>query len=290
MCDYILSAFADEAGASLDEQIAALQRNGIRYMEIRSVNGLNICKTPLETVVEYKKKLDAAGIKVETIGSCIGKLNLNDNYEEHIAMFLHTLGVAKILGATRIRMFSVFLPQDCNPDVYRERVHTWMKEMLDIAEPTGIALYHENEKDIYGDVPSRVHDLMNTFGDRMKFIFDPANFVQCACDTLKAYGELKDGLAYFHIKDAKSSDNQVVPAGSGDGNIGTILRDYAKTHNGTMLTLEPHLMTFAGLKDLGDEVSIKEETHYVFKDNAEAFDFAASALKTLLEKEGLSYE
>lgn len=290
MSDYILSAFADEAGASLDEQIAALQRNGIRYMEIRSVDGLNICKTPLETVAEYKKKLDEAGIKVMTIGSCIGKLNLNDNYEEHIAMFLHTLGVAKILGASRIRMFSVFLPQDGNAAAYRDQVHAWMKEMLDIAEPTGIALYHENEKDIYGDVACRVRDLMDTFGDRMQFIFDPANFVQCGCNTLEVYDELKDGLAYFHIKDAKASDNEVVPAGSGDGNIGAILRDYAKDHQNTMLTLEPHLMTFAGLKDLGDEVSIKEKTKYVYKDNAEAFDVAANALKQLLEKEGLSYQ
>lgn len=290
MSDFILSAFADEAGASLDEQIAALQRNGIRYMEIRSVDGLNICKTPLETVVAYKKKLDAAGIKVMTIGSCIGKLNLEDNYEEHLAMFLHTLGVAKILGATRIRMFSVFLPQDGNAAAYRDQVFAWLKEMLDIAEPTGIALYHENEKDIYGDLACRVRDLMDTFGDRMKFIFDPANFVQCGCDTLKVYEELKNGLAYFHIKDAKASDNEVVPAGSGDGNIGAILRDYAKDHKNTMLTLEPHLMTFAGLKDLGDEVSIKEETKYVYKDNAEAFDVAANALKRLLENEGLSYE
>ena len=290
MSDYILSAFADEAGVSLDEQIAALQRNGIRYMEIRSVDGLNICKTPLETVAAYKKKLDAAGIKVTTIGSCIGKLNLEDNYEEHIAMFLHTLGVAKILGATRIRMFSVFLPQDGNAAAYRDKVFAMMKEMLDLAEPTGIALYHENEKDIYGDVSCRVRDLMDTFGDRMKFIFDPANFVQCGCDTLKVYDELKENLAYFHIKDAKASDNVVVPPGSGDGNIGTILRDFAKDHSDTMLTLEPHLMDFVGLSDLGDDVSIKKESQYTYKNNAEAFDFAANALKQLLEKEGLSYQ
>lgn len=290
MSDFILSAFADEAGVTLDEQIAALQRNGIRYMEIRSVDGLNICKTPLEKVVEYKKKLDVAGIKVMTIGSCIGKLNLDDNYEEHIAMFLHTLGVAKILGATRIRMFSVFLPQDGDAAAHREKVFGWMKEMLDIAEPTGIALYHENEKDIYGDVECRVRDLMDTFGDRMKFIFDPANFVQCGCDTWQVYNALKDQLAYFHIKDASAADNTVVPPGSGDGNIGRILSDYAKDHQNVMLTLEPHLMDFVGLKDLGDDVSIKKETQYTYKDNAEAFDFAASTLKALLEKEGLSYQ
>ena len=63
MSKFILSAFADEAGQSFDEQIAALQRNGIRHMEIRFVDGINISDTPLATVAEYKKKLDAAGIR-----------------------------------------------------------------------------------------------------------------------------------------------------------------------------------------------------------------------------------
>ena len=35
----ILSAFADEAGASLTEQIAALSENNIPYIELRGVNG-----------------------------------------------------------------------------------------------------------------------------------------------------------------------------------------------------------------------------------------------------------
>lgn len=38
----ILSAFADEAGESLTEQIAALGENNIPYIELRGVNGKNI--------------------------------------------------------------------------------------------------------------------------------------------------------------------------------------------------------------------------------------------------------
>ena len=287
MSKFVLSAFADEAGASLEEQIAALQRNGIRHMEIRSVNGVSICTTPLKTVAEYKKQLDEAGIKVITIGSSIGKVKLESNYTEHLAMFLHTLGVAKILGATRIRMFSIFMPQDGQADSYKELVHARMKEMLDIAEGTGITLYHENEKDIYGDVDSRVLDLMDSFDDRMKFIFDPANYIQCGCDPLSIYPALKSRTAYFHMKDAMAADGSVVPVGAGDGNIGAILRDFAQDHDNTMLTIEPHLKVFDGLTD---NVSMKEDSKYVYKDNNEAFDAAVAALKNLLEKEGLSYE
>ena len=42
MRKYILSAFADEYAASFDEQLAALSRFGIAYIEIRGVDGKNI--------------------------------------------------------------------------------------------------------------------------------------------------------------------------------------------------------------------------------------------------------
>lgn len=287
MSKFLLSAFADEAGESLQEQIAALKRNNITHMEIRAVDGVNVCLTPLDKIKEYKKQLDEAGIKIVTIGSPVGKVHLDEDYTEHLAMFLHTLAVAKILGATRIRMFSIFLPQDEDAAKYKELVMSRMAEMVKIAEGTGITLYHENEKDIYGDVPERVLELMDAFGGRMQFIFDPANYVQCDRDPLDVYPLLKDKIAYFHIKDARMDNKRVVPAGTGSGRIPQILKDYAQTHENTMLTLEPHLKAFAGLKD---EVSIQYDEEAAYKDNAEAFDAGVAALKKILDEEGLSYE
>ena len=286
MSKYILSAFADEAGESLEEQIAALQRNGIRYMEVRAVNGMNICKTPLATVAEYRKQLDEAGIRVVTIGSPIGKVAIDDDWNAHLAMFLHTLGVAKILGATGIRMFSLFMPKGQDPAQYRELVMARMRQLLDIAKTVGVTLYHENEKDIYGDVDSRVMDLMDTFGDEMKFIFDPANYVQCGCRPGAIYPKLKDHTAYFHIKDALFSDSSVVPAGEGDGDVRQILVDFAKDHEDTMLTLEPHLKIVPGFSDT---VSMRNDKDYIYESNEEAFDVAVAALKKILDEEGLCY-
>lgn len=286
MSKYILSAFADEAGKSLEEQIEALQRNGIRYMEVRAINGMSICKTPLATVAEYKKQLDDAGIRVATVGSSIGKVAIDDDWDAHLAMFLHTLGVAKILGATGIRMFSIFMPKGEDPGAYRELVMTRMQQLLDIAKTVGITLYHENEKNIYGDVESRVIELMDAFEGKMRFIFDPANYIQCGCKPLEIYPALKNRTAYFHIKDALFSDGSVVPAGKGDGNIRELLVDFAQEHEDTMLTIEPHLKVFSGLTDT---VSMPGEKNFVYKTNAEAFDAAVAALKQLLEQEGLRY-
>ncbi len=287
MSKFVLSAFADEAGQPLQEQIDALLANDIHHMEIRFVDDVNICNTPLEKVIEYKKQLDAAGITVTTIGSCIGKFTPKDDYTQHIALFLHTLAVAKILGATRIRMFSVILPQDEDAADYREFVMNTMNEMLRIAEGTGITLYHENEKDIYGDVDSRVLELMDAFDGKMKFIFDPANFIQCGCDPLEIYPKLKDRTAYFHMKDALKENGSVVPVGVGDGNVAAILKDFAKDHDNTMLTIEPHLKTFGGIVD---EVSMNRDKEVIYNTNREAFDAAVAALKKILDDEGLSYE
>lgn len=283
MSKYILSAFADEAGASPEEQIAALKRNRIRYMEIRSVNGVNICQTPLKIVREYKQKLDEAGIRVMTIGSCIGKVKLTDPYGEHLAMFRHTLEAANLLGATRIRMFSFFTH---DPQADRETVFEHLDEWLSLAQAAGVTLYHENEKDIFGDTDERVLQLAHAFHGRMRFIFDPANFIQCGCVPKDVYPALREHIGYFHIKDALRRTGGVVPAGKGDGDIPFLLSDFARDHENVMLTVEPHLKTFEGLTDT---VSIRED-EYTYSNNNEAFDAAVSALKSILEQGELSYE
>ncbi len=284
MAKYVLSAFADEAGKTLNEQIAALKRNGIRYMEIRAVDGVNISKIPLSTVAAYKKELDEAGIRVLTVGSPIGKIKPSDDWTLHVADFLHTLAAAKILGAERIRMFSLFTD---TPEADKGDIFEKLDELADIADVVGVALFHENEKGIYGDTDERVIDLIHEYYGTMGFIFDPANFIQCGVDPMQAYEKLKLHVDYFHIKDALAESGEVVPAGAGDGHIGDILSDFAQSHENVMLTIEPHLKSFAGLKD---HTSMKEMPTNIYKDNNESFDAAVTALKNILEERGLSYE
>ena len=62
MARFILSAFADEANPNLDEQINALQRNEIEYIEIRVVDR-NIIKHDDNRIKEIKAKLEAGGQK-----------------------------------------------------------------------------------------------------------------------------------------------------------------------------------------------------------------------------------
>lgn len=57
-------AFADEAGAAIDEQIAALTENRLDGLEIRNVDGINISDISLGKAREVRKKLDYYGLKI----------------------------------------------------------------------------------------------------------------------------------------------------------------------------------------------------------------------------------
>ena len=62
-------------------------------------------------------------------------------------------------------------------------------------------LYHENEKDIFGENAENCLALHEAF-PRLRAVFDPANFVQCGQDTMAGWQLLKEHIHYLHIKDA----------------------------------------------------------------------------------------
>ncbi|MEE0898732.1 MAG: sugar phosphate isomerase/epimerase, partial [Acutalibacteraceae bacterium] len=93
-------AFADEASPNIDEQIAALKRNGLQGLEIRNVDGVNVSDITLEKAKEVKKKLSSNGLVTWSIGSPIGKINIeNDDFSAHTEKLKHTLEIANILEA-----------------------------------------------------------------------------------------------------------------------------------------------------------------------------------------------
>ena len=79
MAQFVFSAFADEAGNSIEAQITALKRNDIRYIEPRSVDGSGIIFKTEDELRTIKGKLDEAGIRVNSLGSPIGKFPIESN-------------------------------------------------------------------------------------------------------------------------------------------------------------------------------------------------------------------
>lgn len=271
-----LCAFADEADTNRQGQIKALTENAIPYLEIRGVDGVNIADLAPEKALQFKSELDAAGIKVWSIGSPAGKTNVHDDFDKALEQFRHLLDMAEIFEAKRIRLFS-FYGTD-GSDEYFDEVCRRLNAFCDLCDERGIIPCHENEKGIYGDIALRCLAIHKAV-PRLKAVFDPANFIQCGQDVMEAWEMLAPYVEYCHIKDA-APDGHIVPPGDGIGCLAEYLPLFA-AQGGEVLTLEPHLAEFVGLKAL-EGVERSEVGGFNFENNRAAFDHAANKLKEIL--------
>lgn len=278
--NYRLCAFADEADQLLTGQIAAMQRNGISLLEIRGVDGENISALSPAKVKEVAHLLKENGLAVWSIGSPTGKIKLSDDWNAHVDSFRGMLDAAAVFGTKAFRMFSFYDAQNEKNEVIDR-----LGLLCDMAKGYDVKLCHENEKGIFGDTPERTKELLDAL-PQLGGIFDPANFIQCSAEILPAWELLKDRIDYLHVKDAMA-DGTVVPAGYGLGRLDTVVPDFL-SRGGQVLTVEPHLAEFTGLKGLEKEGerTIVGSARFSFRDNNEAFDTAVNSLKTILNKNG----
>ena len=281
MSKFVISGFSDEIDSSIDIQFEGLNRLGIKYFEPRNIDGKNIADITLEEAKQLKEKMDKNGIKVSSIGSPIGKILITDDFGKHLELLEHVIKIAKILESKCIRIFSFFIPKGEEPEKYRTEVMQRMSAMTRLAEENDVVLLHENEKEIYGDIAPRCEEILKTVNSsHLRAVFDPANFVQCGQKVYPdAYELLKPYISYMHIKDAEANGH-VVPAGSGIGNVESVIKELKNSGYDGFLSLEPHLGKFEGLSKLENGNIMKG----LEKSGLNTFAIAYEALNRILER------
>ncbi len=284
MSKFIISGFADEISTSIDEQIAAFTKMGISNIVLRFVDGENIADISLDKAKEVKRKLDANGIAVSSLGSPIGKVNVDSAFADEMLRLIHVLELAKVFNTQFIRMFSFYPPEGSNFDDYTDKVIDRLGAMSAVASSYGVTLIHENEKDIYGDTAERCFKILSALDKYgLKAAFDMANFVQCDISPLEAFKMLQPHIGYMHVKDALFSDHSIVVPGEGDGQIREILALLASDgqNRNIFVSLEPHLGNFAGLATLEKDAA----PHITSKPagGAPAFSTAHEALTNIIK-------
>jgi len=273
-----ISAFADEIGPDLELQMDTCQANGIRRIDVRGIDDKNVSAMTLDEVREYRRRMDDRGFVVSCIGSPIGKIKIDDDFEAHLDLLKHCCDVAKAFGTDLIRIFSFYASDGMKIADQREAVIDRMRRMVEVAEAAGVVLLHENEKAIYGAKPEGVLDMFATIrSESFKGIFDPANYVE---EGIAPYDEgWTRGLAeltfYFHIKDKNPGEPACAVAGRGRGQLPEILADLKKRNWSGTMALEPHLSSAEQFRGFT---------------GPQLFAEAANALKTLCEEAGLEYQ
>lgn len=246
---WALSGFGDEIDDDPAVQIAVLQALGASYIEVRSAWGTNIVDLSDDQLAALAGLLKEKGMQVSAIASPIGKVDVSLPVEHEVERLRRAANAAKVLGAKYIRIFSFYYGESVPVDSIRDAVIERMRALAAVAEEEGVVLLHENEKDIFGDVPDRVLDIIESVkSPALKVAWDAANFVQVGVKPFdEAYAKLRPHLEYLQVKDALFSNGHVVPAGEGDGDVLRTVEALKADGFTGFASLEPHLAGAHGL-------------------------------------------
>jgi sugar phosphate isomerase/epimerase len=241
---WLLSGFGDEIAADPVVQVAVLQALGARHIEVRSAWNTNVVDFSTEQLDALRTVFVDRAMAVSAIASPIGKVDIDLPVGHEVERLGRAITAVHALESRHIRIFSFYGAYDRRDDVLER-----MRALADLAERESVTLVHENEKDIYGDTPSRVLDIIESVGSpNLRVAWDSANFVQVGVRPFTdAYTMLRPHLEYLQVKDAVAATGEVTPAGHGDGQLVetlTALRDDGYTG---FASLEPHLTNLAAL-------------------------------------------
>jgi sugar phosphate isomerase/epimerase len=273
---WTLSGFIDEISNDFKEQCEVAAGLGLRYVEVRSAWGTNILDLDTGQLDTVRKTLADYGLSVSSIGSPIGKISIDDDFAPHLERMRHAVEVAHALGAPYIRLFSFFIPEGTDPDSRRDEVLSRMNALAEVSADADVILVHENEKEIYGDIPRRCLDIVSSVSaPQLQLAWDPANFVQVGVRPYtEGYAMLRRHVSYIQIKDALLADGTVVVAGAGDGEVVETVRALRADGFDGFFSLEPHLGEYTAFGALS---------------GAELFTQAWKAFTDILTSEGIAY-
>ncbi|MFC4242015.1 sugar phosphate isomerase/epimerase family protein [Gryllotalpicola reticulitermitis] len=272
---WTLSGFGDEIADDPAIQLAVLEALGARHIEVRSAWGVNVVDLTDEQTDALAAAIHSAGFGVSAVASPIGKVDVSLPVDHELERLARVIRVAHRLEAPYVRVFSFYRGAGQTAEDIRDDVLARMRALAALAEADDVVLLHENEKDIYGDVPSRVLDIVESVGsDYLRLAWDNANYVQCGVKPFtEGWGSLSPYVDYLQVKDALAATGEVVPAGEGDGELLETLTALRDAGYDGYASLEPHLAAGFALGGFSGPA---------------AFGRAARALNGLLDRIGVT--
>jgi len=256
----ILTGIGDEAGNTIDAQIAATKQLGWKSIEARGVQEPGFPKANLHDIPDKAFDLVEQKLKENRIGVyCFGSTIMNwaktvqTPWDVTLAEVKRCIPRMQRLDATFVRIMS-FKPNDDDdriPAVVFERVREVTKMFLD----AGITPVHENCMNYGGMSWQHALDLLDN-APGLKWVFDTANPVfnpdrskpkpWPRQDPWEFWEHVRDHVAHIHVKDATwdpaKNDADYNWPGDGQGRVRDILEDaFARGYDGGV-SIEPHMV------------------------------------------------
>lgn len=196
------SAINDEICSDENEQINCIKNCGIKYLEIRRVNGKYLHEVDIEVLKKHKNALDSNNIIVSAIDSPIGKNHIFNmsNYD----LIVRYVNIAKIYNCNRIRIFGKI-----NDEGKEENIKDITK-MAELCLKNDIVLLIENEKGTNICNYSDIKEYEAIFSKNIKLLFDVCNFYIEGDDCFYNLKNTYEHIGYFHFRNCMDEDNFVL--------------------------------------------------------------------------------
>jgi len=271
------AGFADEAGQRLETQIKATKELGWSHIEMRNVEVAgypkgNLHDIPDDAFAALVDQLNAAGVRVNSLGSAIGNWSrdIRKPFDTCMAEARRAAPRAQRLGAQLIRVMSY--PARTPVDLLEHERFRRMREIVGVFADTGVTVAHENCGN-YGSLGwSYSLELVENVPG-LKLLFDTGGTVGSidystpephpGQSALDFYRHIKEHVVHVHIKDGthnrlntNEAHKHVFP-GEGDGEVRELLKELKADGYAGGLSIEPHMG-----RGLDDPALSAEENQY----------------------------
>jgi sugar phosphate isomerase/epimerase len=261
------SGFADEAASDIDTQIKATKELGWSCIESRNINGINIHDLTDQTFDSVAGKLEDSGISVNCFGSTVANWSkdprLQESFDKSVEELKRAIPRMKRLGCDMIRGMSFTRLRDAS--LYTEELENLIFKnvnfLVDMCEEAGVYYMHENCANYGGRSSYHTLRLLDKIkSPHFKLLFDTGNPLnsldyregqeQQRQNALQFYNEIKEFIAYVHIKDGRFiqfDEKEIFNLaewtfpGEGEGCVKEIVTDLLKNGYEGGFSIEPHM-------------------------------------------------
>ena len=245
------TGFADEAEKTLAGQISTLREVGWSAIELRLIDGKNVCDQSDEQWMQTWDSLQSGGIEVVGFGGQIGNWArpISTDFQVDLDEIRRVAPRMRQAGCKYLRIMSYPNDNDSplSAEAWKSEVVRRLRELSVIAEAEGIILAHENCNG-YGDNPAGYLELVEAVDSpSLQLILDTGNNSLHDNDvevTWRYYEACRDQIAHIDVKCAKPNPeggDYITCHADEDPVQERIFRDLEATGYDGWLSIEPHI-------------------------------------------------
>ncbi len=234
-----LSVITDEIDARLGPALDVCEELGIRAVELRTVDGVQIVEHAPDALRAMRAELDGRGFEVCAVASPFLKSSRDDDPLAQDRIHERALEAAAVLSAPVVRAFSYWREPD--PGAVLPQLGRALRRATARAGEAGVTLALENEHECNVATSAEARAVLAASPD-LQLIWDPGNAAMIDPASFAGLGGLetiRDRVVHVHLKDVTATGSWT-RVGDGIVDFAALLRHLADTGYGGYLSFETH--------------------------------------------------